>query len=193
MFSLLTLLVLAQTDSMIPLLQKGQLVLVEQGKDGKFASATGMVLVDAPPEKVWQTLIKMEDFKDFMPKVTTSEVLRREKNEMDVRFVIDVPGPDTDYTIRYTKDDASRTLTGTWKDGDLKGSKWFWKVEATADGKTMVSQQVAVKNFSSILSSVEDETQTMTVGVNVSSALAAAKGLKLKCEQRSVAADAGPK
>src|SRR5438270_11262295 len=108
MFMLLTLLVLTQNDSILPLLEKGQLVLVEPAKDGKFGTATGLMLVDAPPEKVWETLLKMEEFKQFMPKVTTSEVLRREKNEMDVHFVLDVPGPDTDYTIRYTRDDANK-------------------------------------------------------------------------------------
>jgi ribosome-associated toxin RatA of RatAB toxin-antitoxin module len=142
---------------------------------------------------VWRALIKMEDFKDFMPKVVTSEVLRREKNEMDVRFVLDVPGPDTDYTIRYTKDEAKKTLTGTWAAGDLKGSRWFWKIEPAEGGKTLLSQQVSVKNFSSILASVEDDQQTMTVGVNVSSALAAGKALKKKCEQADVVADAGAK
>lgn len=193
MFALLTLLVLAQNDSMTPLLEKGQLVLVEQAKDGKFGSATGIVLINAPPEKVWPTLLKMEVWKDFMPKVTTSDVVRRDKEEMDVNFVLDVPGPDTDYTIRYTKDDAKRTLSGKWLKGDLEGSKWFWKVEPAAGGKTLLSQQVSVKNFSSILASVEDEQQTMTVGVNVSSALAAGKALKRECEQPAAAADAGTK
>jgi ribosome-associated toxin RatA of RatAB toxin-antitoxin module len=191
MVTLLTLVLLSQNDSMLPLLEKGQLVLVEQTKDDKFGTATGIVLINAAPEKVWQTLIKMEEFRNFMPKITTSEVLRRDKDELDVRFVVDVPGPDTDYTIRYTKDDARKTLSGKWLDGDLKGSRWLWKVEPAPGGKTLLSQQVSVKNFSSILASVEDEQQTMTVGVNVSSALAAGKGLKRKCEQP--VADAGSK
>ena len=122
MFTLLTMLVLAQNDSLLPLLARGQVVLVEPAADGKFGAATAIAIVDAPPQKVWQTLLKMEDFKNFMPKVTESTLLRREKNEMDLHFVIDVPGPDTDYNIRYTKDDAKMTLTGSWVKGDLKGS-----------------------------------------------------------------------
>lgn len=183
MFTLLTLLVLGQSDSMLPLLEKGQLVLVEQAKDGKFASATGITLVNAPPDKVWAALIKMEDYKTFMPKVLTSEVANVRGSSFEAHFVLDVPGPDTDYTIRYTKDEARRTLTGAWQAGDLQGSKWLWTVEPVGDGtKTLLSQKVSVKNFSSILASVEDDQQTMTVGVNVSSALAAGKALKKKCE-----------
>ena len=185
MFTLLTMVVLAQAqnESMMPLLARGQLVLVEPGTDGRFGSATAIVIVDAPPEKVWATLLKMEEFKDFMPKVTSSELLRREKNEMDLHFVIEVPGPDTDYVVRYTKDDAKQTVTGSWMKGDLKGSKWFWKVEPAPGGKTLLSQQLSVKNFSSLAASVEDEQQTITVGVNVSSAIAGTKALKRRCEQ----------
>lgn len=192
MLSLIPLLLLAQSDSMLPQLEKGQLVLVEQGKDGKFASATGITLVNAPPERVWQTLIKMEDYKTFMPKVIESEVTNKKGSSFEAHFVLDVPGPDTDYTIRYTKDDAKRTLNGAWQAGDLQGSKWHWTVEPVGDGtRTLLSQKVSVKNFSSILSSVEDDQQTMTVGVNVSSALAAGKALKKKCEGADASPDAG--
>lgn len=190
MLTAVMFILLSQSDSISPLLDRGQLVLVEQSKDGKFAWATGIVMIQAPPEKVWATLLKMEDFKQFMPKVTTSEVTFRERNDMHVHFVLDVPGPDTDYTIRYTRDDAKRTLTGVWAGGDLKDSKWFWTVEPAPGGKTLLSQRVSVKNFSSILTSVEDDQQTMTVGVNVSSALAAGKALKKQCE-RPAARDAG--
>ncbi len=190
MFTLLTMLVLAQNDSMLPLLSRGQLVLVEPGSDGRFGSATALVIVNAPPEKVWATLLKMEEFKDFMPKVITSDLLRREKDEMDFHFVIEVPGPDTDYNIRYTKDDAKMTLTGSWVKGDLKGSKWLWKVEALPEGKSLLSQQLSLRNFSSLAASVEDEQQTITVGVNVSSGIAGVKALKRRCEQPPPAATA---
>ena len=187
MFTLLTMLVLAQSDSMMPLLERGHLVLVEPSKDGKFGSATAITLVDAPVEKVWETLLKMELFKDYMPKVLTSEVVRRDKDELEVHFVIDVPGPDTDYTIRYTRDDAKKTLTGSWVKGDLKGSAWLWKVEPAPGGKALLSQRLSIRNFSSLAASLEDENQTITVGVNVSSAIAGTKALKHRCEQPDAA------
>jgi hypothetical protein len=102
---------------------------------------------------------------------------------MEFHLVIEVPGPDTDYNVRYTKDDAKRTLTGSWAKGDLKGSKWLWKVEAAPDGKTLLSQQLSLRNFSSIATSVEDEQQTITIGINVSSGIAAVKAIKRRCEQ----------
>ncbi len=170
---------LGQTPTdMIPLLQRGPLALVEQAKDGKFQQATAIVLVNAPPDRVYATLLDHGKFKDYVPKVLTSEVEKSNAKSFEVRFVIDVPGPDTDYTIKYVRDDAKRVLRGTWAKGDLKDSKWEWRVEEAPDGKTLLYHQLQVKNFSSVLTSLEDDRQTMTVGVNVSSAIAATTAVK---------------
>lgn len=183
MLTVVLALVVSQAgDSLTPLLARGPLALVEQTKDGKFSQATAIVLVSAPIEKVYETVLDHARFKDFMPKVLTSEIEKSTSKSFDIRFVIDVPGPDTDYTIRYVRDDAKRTLKGTWVKGDLKDSKWEWRLEATADGKTLLYHQLAVKNFSSVLTSLEDEQQTMTVGVNISSAIAATQAVKTRVE-----------
>jgi ribosome-associated toxin RatA of RatAB toxin-antitoxin module len=168
----------ASSDTLTPLLMRGPVALVEQTKDGKFQQATAIVLVNATPDQVYVALLDHSKFKNFMPKVLTSEVVKSNAKGFDVRFVIDVPGPDTDYTIRYVRDDAKHVLTGTWLSGDLKDSKWEWKIEPTADGKSLLSHALKVKNFSSVLTSLEDERQTMTVGVNVSSAIAATTAVK---------------
>lgn len=179
---------MAQTD-LKPLLDRGPLVLVEEGSGGKFGQATAIAYVAAPPEKVFQTAMDMAKYTEFVPKVSTSEVTPTEgkPNEFDAHFVLDVPGPDTDYTIHFVKDDAKREAKGTWLKGDLKGSKWVWKVEKAADGNSVVTHTLVIKNFSSLLSSVDDEQQTMTVGVNVSSALAAIKAVKHRAEGQASA------
>lgn len=181
MLTALALLTLAQID-LSPMLQKGPLVQVEEATGGKFGNATGIVVVDAPPEKVWDVIVKMDEFKTFMPKVTTSEIVKKSGNDFDVHFVLDVPGPDTDYTVRWSPDPANKTLSGSWVSGDLKASKWYWKIEAAPNGKSLVTHTLAVKNFSSIAQSLEDESQTVTVGINVGSVLAAIKAVKKRAE-----------
>jgi ribosome-associated toxin RatA of RatAB toxin-antitoxin module len=188
----LLLSVLAQApaqDALTPLLDRGPLVLVEQTKDGKFQMATGIVQVDAPPQLVWETLLKMDDYKNFMPKVELSEISNRDeaKGEFDVHYIIEVPGPDTDYTIRFVRNDKEMTLTGKWIKGDLKGSRWFWKVQPGPGGKTLLSQSVQVKNFSALLQNVEDDQQTITLGINVGSAVVVTGSLKRHIETRLAA------
>lgn len=174
----LAILLSQSSDMLTPLLNRGPLALVEQAKDGKFQAATAIVLVNAPPDRVYETLLDHAKFKEYVPKVLTSEVEKSNAKSFEVRFVIDVPGPDTDYTIKYVRDDARRTLKGTWAKGDLKDSKWEWRVEPGPEGKTLLFHELKVKNFSSVLTSLEDERQTMTVGVNVSSAIAATTAVK---------------
>lgn len=181
MISLVALALLSQID-LAPQLEKGPLVLVEEGKGGKFGQATGFVLIDAPPEKAWALVTSFDTYKAFMPKILESEVKRRTEKDVDIHVTIDVPGPDTDYVVRYTPDVAAKEVTGTWVSGDLKGSRWFWKVEAAPGGKSLVTHTLAVKNFSGIAQAVEDDSQTVTVGVNVGSVLAALKAVKRKVE-----------
>jgi ribosome-associated toxin RatA of RatAB toxin-antitoxin module len=188
------LLFLAQApsqDLLTPMLSRGPLALVEQTKDGKFSQATAVVLVNAPVEKVYEAVLAQDKFKTYMPKVLESELTNSNAKGFDIRLVLDVPGPDTDYTIHYARDDDKRVLKGSWKKGDLKDSKWEWRMEATPEGKTLLFHQLTVKNFSSILSNLEDDQQTITVGVNVASAIAATKAVKNHLE--NPAADGGTK
>ncbi len=151
MIHALALVVLSQLD-LTPMLERGPMVLIEEGAGGKFAQASGVVVI-----------------KDFVPKILESE-MKQSGNDFDVHLVIEVPGPDTDYVVRYTIDEPSRTMAGNWVKGDLKASRWHWKVEA------------ALKNFSGLAQSLEDENQTITVGVNVSAVLAATKAIKKRAE-----------
>jgi uncharacterized protein YndB with AHSA1/START domain len=188
----LTLLFLAQApsqDLLTPMLSRGPLALVEQSKDGKFQQATAVVMVNAPVEKVYEAVLAQDKFKTYMPKVVESEQTNSNMKGFDIHLVIEVPGPDTDYVIHYARDDEKHVLKGTWKKGDLKDSKWEWRLEPTADGKTLLFHQLTVKNFSSILANLEDDQQTITVGVNVASAIAATKAVKSHVE--NPAADGG--
>ncbi len=187
MLSTVLALALTQVD-MAPMLARGPLVLVEEGKASKFGQSTAIVLVDAPVERVWATLLKMEDFKTFMPKVTTSDVSKKTATTFDFHVVLDVPGPDTDYFVHYTYDGAKHEIDGVWQSGDLKDSHWRWKLDPAPGNKTLLSHTLAVKNFSGLAQSFEDDQQTITVGINVSSALAGAKAMKRRCEEQGKAA-----
>lgn len=176
MLPALTLLALSQLD-MTPLLERGPMVLVEEGTGGKFAQASAVVLINAEPEKVWELIKAQQKFKDYIPKVLVSE-MKPSGTDFEVHMVIDVPGPDTDYCVRYTIDEATKSMSGNWAKGDLKASRWLWKVEPAPGGKALLTNTISLKNFSGVAQALEDENQTITVGVNVSSSLAAIKAIK---------------
>lgn len=166
------------------LLRKGPIVLVEDTPTGRYSQSTAVIEIDAPPERVWATLLAMDEFREFMPRVITSEVTRsnEEPDQFDVRLVYDLPGPDTEYTARMVVDRKARKIEGTWLKDDLKGSWWSWELEPLPDGRTLLLHNLCVKNFSPLLQQVDDDQETVTIGVNISSALVTVKALKRRAE-----------
>ncbi|MBS2031414.1 MAG: SRPBCC family protein [Deltaproteobacteria bacterium] len=173
----------ATTDASA-LLDRGPIVSIEQTPDGKFKQCTALARVDAPIDRVWQVATNYKDFHTFMPKVVASDVIHEEPGIVDVKFEIDVPGVNTKYVMRHSLHPDTHTIEMNWVKGDLKGSHWVLHMESTPDGKTLISYSGASKNFSSILEGLEDSQQTISVGVNVSSALTVVKAFKQQAEAK---------
>jgi hypothetical protein len=110
-----------------------------------------------------------------------SDVASVGPNQFDVSYEIDVPGPNAEYTFRYDIDPATMQMRGKWVKGDIKGSFCEWKVSPHGQD-TLVTYTTASRNFSSVAQALEDDQQTITVGVNVSAALAVVKAVKRRAE-----------
>lgn len=170
---------------MRPLLEKGPLVLVEQDPTtSKFLQATAIVLVDAPVEKVWIIATAFEQYVKFVPKVTRSELLKRDAHEVVMHWELDVPLSTEDYVVRYALDEEKHAAVGTWVKGDLKGTRSNFRVEPTTDGKSLLTYTTRVQNFSALAQRLEDDAQTLTIGVNVGSCLAVTKAIKRRSEDK---------
>jgi len=166
------------------MLEHGPIVSIEQSAAGKFQRCTALAKVNAPIAKVWQVVLDYAHYKDFVPKVVDSEVVGQDATHVDVRFEIDVPGVNTKYVMRHYLHPETHTVEMNWMKGDLKGSRWVLHLEPTADGKTLLSYSGASQHFSAILEDLEDSQQTITVGVNVSSALTVVKALQARAERK---------
>lgn len=171
------------------LLQRGPVVQVEADDEGRFVQARAMIVVDAPPSHVFGVLRDMERYREFMPRVVQSDVAHHSGGGgFDVRFVYDLPGPDTDYTARMSVDEGARRVSGTWVQGDLRGSVWTWRVERYGEGQSLLVHSLRVENFSPLLRQLEDDQQTVTVGLNVANALVTVKAIKRRSEEAAAQA-----
>ncbi len=164
------------------LLARGPLVAVERGADGRFSRCTVLALINAPPDKVWAAITDYEHLKDFVPKVVNSEVVKKSDTSTEVKLELDVPGSNTVYVMRYTPHLDTHTLETSWVSGDLKGSAWTFHLEPAAEGKTLINYSGASRHFSRILESLEDDQQTISVGVNVGAALTTVTAMKKRAE-----------
>jgi hypothetical protein len=99
-----------------------------------------------------------------------------------VSYVLDTPFADTTYTLRWTVNPAQHTIVATHVSGDLRGSDYDWKVVAMSPEVTRIYYGGVTRNFSSMAQRLEDEQQTITVGVNVVGLVAAVKAIKVRAE-----------
>ena len=170
-------------DELRELLARGPVVLVESTAAGRFDSATAIVAIARPPSEVWRLATDFASHRTFMPKLVASAPTPRGENRVDVRFEIAIPFPGRNerYTFRYDLDPAAMTLDGRWLEGDLRDSFTRWRVVAEGAG-CRLHVTTATRNFSKIVAAIEDAQQTVTIGVNVSSALAVVKAVKQRAE-----------
>jgi hypothetical protein len=84
--------------------------------------------------------------------------------------------------MRHTLHPETHTVEANWVSGDTKGSAWVWHLEPAANGQTLLTYSGASKHFSRILESLEDDQQTISVGVNVGAALTTVNAVKKRVE-----------
>lgn len=176
-------------QELMDLLNKGPVVLVETNDKGRFKQATAVLYVDRPVAEVWSTAVDFARYKEFMPRVVRSDVKTRKDGKLDVTYEVEVPGSNTVYTFRYDVDASKREMTGRWVKGDIKGSECAWRMVPYRSG-TLVYYTAASRNYSSLAESLEDDQQTVTVGVNVGAALATVRAIKQRLESAPAAAAA---
>lgn len=177
----------AEDQSLDALLKKGPVVLIEWDDEGRFKQATGVIAVDRPASVAWALATDFAAFKDFLPKVLLSEVemlpdAADGRRQADVTIRIDAPGPDPKYTFRYLLDDSKLEMKAHWVKGDLKGSHASWRIVPQGPDRALAYYTNASKNFSRFAQAIEDDQQTITVGINVSAVIATLKALKRRVE-----------
>ncbi|MEW5850564.1 MAG: SRPBCC family protein [Myxococcota bacterium] len=169
-------------DELTDLLRGGPVVRVEQSEAGKFKRVLAIADVEAPLAQVWEVLNSQEKFSQFMPRVKRISVRQEGPMAKAVSYVLDTPFMDTSYTLRWSPREADHTIKVEHVSGDIKGSEYEYKLVSVSPERTRVYYGGVTRNFSSMASRFEDDQQTITVGVNVTSMLAGLKAIKLRSE-----------
>lgn len=172
-------------ETLATLLQKGELTLVENRPDGKLKQVTAIAVIHRPAQEVWTRLLDYSSFVSWMPKVKESSIVRQQGNTTDVQWEIEVPGPNYRYMARNTPDPATLTLTQQQVSGALKGSRWSWQLVSQSPETTLVFRTVStnVTDESWIARQIDDESHTLSYGINVTSSLLEVRALRRVMEQ----------
>jgi ribosome-associated toxin RatA of RatAB toxin-antitoxin module len=166
------------------LLAEGPVLTIKQNQTGKFDFASVIMIVNAPIECVWNAIIDINRYCEFMPRVVQSKIIEKngDGSEFKAQFEIHVPLMNQRYTLKYSLDPEKKIIDIVQIAGDLRGSHWHWKLTPHKKG-TLVQYSGATKNYSAFLQKFEDDQQTMTVGVNVSSMMTVTRAIKNRAEK----------
>jgi ribosome-associated toxin RatA of RatAB toxin-antitoxin module len=172
----------ARAQDVQELLAKGPIVQVQEDGAGRFAAAVAVIEVAVAPERAWEIVTDFGRYKEFLPRVVKSEVVRSQGDERDVAVELEAPVVNTRYTVRYKLDRSNLRAEGRWIEGSLEGSSWLWQISARPGGGALLHYTLRAKGFSAVVEALEDKQQTATIGINVAAAIATVKAMKRRAE-----------
>lgn len=108
-----------------------------------MASATRSIVINAPPERVFDVISDYERYPEFLSEVKSIRTSGRQGNQVDIHYEVDVM-KHIRYTLRMTED-RPRGLVWTFVEGEvMKDNTGGWVLEAQPDGTTKATYTVDV-------------------------------------------------
>jgi ribosome-associated toxin RatA of RatAB toxin-antitoxin module len=173
----------AHADSLAAQLVHGPLVRVTWDQAGRFDAAVAIVDVDAPADVLWDVLLDYDQYRFFQPRVERAAPTLGKDGNVLVDWKIDTPLISTAYTNLMTKDDGARLLKARQVKGDLRGSDWDWKIVPLGPGRCRMFHTARMRNFAALVNTLDDDQQTLTVGIATASVMSTMRAFKTRAEQ----------
>lgn len=109
--------------------------ITDPGK-GQLKKIVARAYLDASPEQVWQTISHYEHYPQFLPRVASSHIERRNQNVTIATMKLDLPFPmnGTWYTNRYVENRTAGTISWKMLRGSLKSTVGRWKISPQGKG-----------------------------------------------------------
>ncbi len=106
-----------------------------------MAGATRTIVINAPPEKVFDVIANFDRYGEFLPEVKRVWTSERKGNEVKVHYEVNVVK-----TIRYTlhfKEERPKRLSWSFVEGEvMKDNKGSWVLEPEGEGRTRATYSV---------------------------------------------------
>jgi coenzyme Q-binding protein COQ10 len=108
-----------------------------------MASATRSIVIDVPPERVFDVIVDYDRYPEFLPEVKSIRTSGRQGNQVDIHYEVDVMKR-IRYTLRMVED-RPKGLRWTFVEGEvMKDNQGGWVLEPTPDGKTKATYSVDI-------------------------------------------------
>ena len=121
-------------------------------------------LVEQPPRKVWAIVSDCATYKQHMPRVVSSKLLKKVGNKHTCEVTIDMPFPLSNLTAvtEATHEESDKGMKRSWQlvSGDYKYNDGSWEVKPLGDGSTsLVTYQVHAEPKSAVPEFIRERAQ----------------------------------
>jgi ribosome-associated toxin RatA of RatAB toxin-antitoxin module len=169
------------------LLERGQVVLINDHHPVvPWMSAVG-ILIDAPPSVVFEVFSDFAKFPEYLPMTEKTVVTPLAPNLVDVQFTVNVKMAFLSYSITYSCYHYNRPAIyrTDWclSAGEFKNNSGFYQAIPVDDGKrAMLWYSVHSEPDSSFVRSLYNREPTLELMTNVSAATMVVRALKKRAE-----------
>lgn len=106
--------------------------------------ATRSIIINAPVEKVFDTITNYERYAEFLPEVKEVRTSNRQGNEVELHYKLDLVVKTIRYSIR-AKEERPHRMSWSFIEGEvMKDNKGGWVLEPEGEGKTKATYTVEV-------------------------------------------------
>src|SRR4051812_42686146 len=103
--------------------------------------ASRSIVINAPPEKVFDAVAAYEKYPEFMKEVKEVKTANRKGNQVDVQYKVDLMKT-IKYSLRMTEERPSR-VSWTFIEGEfMKDNKGSWVLEPSGEGQTKATYSI---------------------------------------------------
>lgn len=176
----------SDVSALVPLLELGELSLVESYPNGRLKQATVIGLIKAPPAKVWAVITDYKNYPKMIPSVVELEIISKKGDDLVIEMEIEVPGSNVEYKRHDRLFPPDRIeMWPEDEEGDITRGRWRWELVPHADGAQTIliyTLYYDVGESSWILRQFLKETPTAEHGLNVATGQVSIRAFKKAAE-----------
>jgi ribosome-associated toxin RatA of RatAB toxin-antitoxin module len=129
-------------------LAEGKVVRQElpSSRENGFYGGSGYIVVDAPPERVWKTLVDWNNYPEVFPNTISCREISRKDNRSLIKMKLGHPVISVTYHLEMRLDEKSRTLSFdqvSSHPSDLDDIRGYWRLFPQKNDRTLIAYVVA--------------------------------------------------
>ena len=166
------------------------MLIVRDTAAGRLESVTGGIVVDRPPQAVYDTLVDYPNYPKFMPNVAECNIVADRGDEKDVHYKVKIKvgiSFEIEYTLRKryrAPEEISWTLLSS-KGNKLKKSDGFWRLMPLDGGKRTAAFYSTKFDIADVVWGFErilKREPSMEVAINAGTGILIIKAIKCRSE-----------